>query len=127
MVGAVRSRLLVVVLALAVATACFAGFATSSSARAQDAPPPTTTTPGVEVGGKQVERSPEKDPVDADEMARTGTSRVAWLASAGLIALGVGLVLVDLARSPADAVRPLPRRVPPPPARPARGRGRRYR
>jgi hypothetical protein len=114
----VRTRLLVVLAALVVATVCFAGFASSSTARAGQAPPPTTTTPEVEVGGKQVERGPEKDPVEVDQMARTGTSRTAVLAAAGLMLFGVGLMLVDFARTPAVPVRPpLPRRTPPAAAR----------
>jgi hypothetical protein len=110
-VASVRSRLVVVLAALVVATVCFAGFAGSSAARVGQEEPPTTTVAEVEVGGTQVERGPDKEPVDVAEMARTGTNRAVVLVATGSILFGVGLVLVDVARTPAVPRRqPLPQR-----------------
>jgi hypothetical protein len=111
----VRPRVLVALLTLAVTAACLIGFSGSSVARAdhQPTPPTTTTVPEVQVEGKQVERGPEKDPVSVEEMARTGQDRLLLLVAVALVVGGIGLVLVDVAHTPALPRRqPLPQRTP---------------
>jgi hypothetical protein len=101
-----RARRITLVVTLALAGALFAGFASSSDARASLLAQTTTTAPDpgeagngnseVEVAGKVVQRSPDKDAVDVAAVARTGLDQTLPLAGAGLVLLGVGLVIVDV-------------------------------
>jgi hypothetical protein len=94
-----RVRLLVVVLAGALAVGLGLGFASDPTTRSPEAmhtsQPPSTVE--VEVLGKVVQPAPTKDVVDVDALPRTGGGVNGIGLLVGLLLVGLGLAAIDVA------------------------------